>query len=647
MERELKRYYTDIKINVSMGKLRTIRVFVVGKAVRPGSFTLSSLSTLINALFAAGGPAKVGTMRDIQLKRNDKTIVHFDLYDFILKGDKSKDMRILPEDVIFIPIVGPLVGVAGNVKVPAIYELKGKTTLKDILEMAGGINATGYLQKVQLERVFENQAKVIIDLNLKELPESENIPLKDGDLVRVFSILQMATNPIELKGNVTRPGIYEWREGIKLRDIIQSTEDLLPDTLLDFALIERLVPPDYHKEYLSFNLGKILLGGDEGENISLNPYDYIHIYNKWDFMEKEEVRITGAVNKPGEFEFRPKMRLSNLIRLAGGLKKYAYTKHAELTRVTPTPDGPHTEKIIIDLEKAIEGDLQHDIPLKENDYLLVKSVPEWQLYRTATIMGEVRFPGTYPLKKGESLSSLIEMAGGYTDKAYLKGAIFTRVSVREAQQRQLDDMIQRFELQLLSQSAETIEAALTPEEAKQLKAATELRRAFIAKLKAAKVKGRISIRLDTLERFKGSSSDISLEEGDILIIPEISQHIQVIGAVYNPVAFLYDPKSTLESYIEKAGGFTRHADEKGIYILKADGTALSKSALRGWSWGIGWNKEEYRWEVAEKHQSDLEPGDTIVVPQRIKKIAWLKEIKDVTQILFQIAVTAGVLIVAF
>ncbi|MEK6577301.1 MAG: SLBB domain-containing protein, partial [Nitrospirota bacterium] len=277
LEKELSRYYkpSDVKMNVSMGRLRSIRVFVVGKTQRPGSYTLSSFSTLINALFAAGGPSKAGSLRDIQIRRNGGTIVHFDLYDFLLKGDKTKDVRLMPEDVIFIPPVGPLVGVAGHVNSPAIYELKGEIRLQEIIEMAGGVSATGYLQQVQVERVFENKAKIVLDLNLKELTENGNISLKDGDAIKVFSIINMVTNSVEFKGNLLRPGTYEWREGIRVRDIIKGTDVLLPDTHLEFALVERLVPPDYHKEYLAIGLRKLLLEGDEKENIPLMPYDTV------------------------------------------------------------------------------------------------------------------------------------------------------------------------------------------------------------------------------------------------------------------------------------------------------------------------------------------------------------------------------------
>ncbi|MDI6808533.1 MAG: SLBB domain-containing protein [Candidatus Eisenbacteria bacterium] len=637
LEREFGRYYKpgEVKSNVGMGRLRTIMVYIVGKAEKPGSYTLSSLSSLINALFAAGGPSKIGSMRDVQVKRQGATIVHFDVYDFLMKGDKSKDIRLMPEDVIFVPANGPLVGIAGNVKAPAIYELEEETRLTSFLEMAGGVTASGYLQRVQVERVFENRAKVTLDVNLEELTEEDNIVLRDGDLVRVFSITQAVTNPIELRGNILRPGTYQWREGIKAKDIIRNSDELLPDAFLDFALVERLVPPDLHKEYLWISLGKLLLEGDEKENLKLKPYDTITIFNKWDLIDREHVRVTGAVNKPGEYEYRPNMKLSDLVKLGGGLKRHAYAGEAEMTRVTPTPAGPKTEKIIVNPEKAIDGDPVYDVELTQDDYLFIRTVPEWELYRVTSITGEVKFPGQYTIKKGETLSSLIERAGGFTDKAYLKGAAFTRESTRNLQQRHIDESIDRLEQQILSSSTAAAEAALTAEAAQQARTVMEQRRALLSKMRAARAQGRIAIRLDVLEKFKGSSSDIACEAGDSLNIPRMPSQVQVIGSIYNPTAFVYDSGASISTYVEKAGGLTRDADKREMYVLKADGTVQSNRQEGGFL-GLGGFMS-----------SKLDPGDTIVVPEKLQRIVWLREIKDITTVLYQIAVTAGVLIVTF
>jgi protein involved in polysaccharide export with SLBB domain len=544
LETELSRYYkpSEVKMNVSMGRLRSIRVFVVGNAQRPGSYTLSSFSTLINALFASGGPSKAGTMRDIQVKRNGVTQVHFDLYDFLLKGDKTKDIRLMPEDVIFIPPVGPLVGIAGDVKSPAIYELREETKLLDLIWMTGGLASVAFKGRVQVQRIEDHRFRTLFEMDMIGIEKSpeKNIVLQDGDLIKIFPV-------VETKSTIT---------------------------------------------------------------------------------------LTGAVANPGEYGVKSGMtRITDVISKAGGLL-YFSSNEVELTRVKVTQKGPQTDRFIIDLFKAMEGDTEQNMLLETNDYLFIKTVPEWQLYRTVRIEGEVRFPGTYTIKKGETLSSLIERAGGFTDNAYLKGAVFTRESVQALQQRQLDESIDRLEQQILSQSAKAIEASLTPEVALQQKASIEQQHSLIAKMRAAKAKGRISIVLTSLEKFKGSPSDLPLEEGDILFIPEKPQQVQVIGAVYNSTAFIYDPKSTVATYIKKAGGVTEGANDSASYLLRVDGTAISKDQAGGF-FGGGFM------------YSKLDPGDTIVVPERTERIYWLREVKDLTQILYQIAVTAGVLIVAF
>ncbi|MFQ5737353.1 MAG: SLBB domain-containing protein, partial [Thermodesulfobacteriota bacterium] len=551
LERELSRYYlpTEVRMNVSMGSLRSIRVFVVGKAFRPGSYTVSSLSTLVNALFLAGGPSKVGTMRDIQVKRNGKVVTRFDFYDFLLNGDKTKDVRLMPEDVIFIPPAGPLAAIYGNVRVPAIYELKGEVTVSGLIDMAGGLNDIAFKGRVQIERIVDNNLTTVLESGIEEL--SGGAAVHPGDVVRIFPVMQ----------------------------------------------------------------------------------------------DSRVIRLSGAVHREGEYGVGDGLTVSGLIAMAGGVRYFAYLDDAELTRVTATQQGPKTEKIHIDLGRALEGDPANDIPLKQDDYLFVREVPEWDLYKTVEVSGEVRFPGTYTIVKGETISALIERAGGFTDKAYLKGAVFTRPSVRKLQQKRLDEAIDRLEQQLLASSAMTIEAALSPEAAAQQETATHQRMALIRRMREAKALGRIGVRLTGLEEFKGSASDLALDEGDRLVIPERPSQVQVMGSVYNPSAFVYQPGATVSGYVRKAGGVTGDADDAEMYVLKIDGTAVSKR--QGGFFGVRWDTEENEWRSGSFNSIRLDPGDTVVVPEKIERVLWMREVKDVTQILYQIAVTAGVLIVAF
>ncbi len=627
LHKEYSKYFRGFNMNISMGVLRNIRIYIVGNAMRPGAYTISSLSTLVNALFESGGPSKTGSMRNIQVKRNGKTVVQFDMYDFLLNGDKSKDVRLMPEDVVFIPPIGNIAGIAGHIRTPAIYELRGDTRLSELIKMAGGVTATGYLRRVQIERIYGNEAKKIIDKEIQELTPEDDISLKDGDIVKIFPISDAVVNAVSLQGNVARPGKYQWYEGMTVRDILGDPEKgLLPETFYEYALLERRSPPDYHTEIISFNLEEVLL---EKKDVDLQPYDVLTIYSKWNFRERPKVRISGAVNKPGEYELFRGINISNLIKTAGGLKPYALQKEAELTRVEITDEGPVTKRIIVNLAKAIAHDPANDLSMNKYDYLLVRTVPDWQLYRSVTISGEVTFPGTYTVRKGEKISSLLRRVGGLTNDAYVKGAVFTRESVRVLQQRQLSESIDRLEQQLLIQVATVTETALSVESAEQERMAAEQRRALLAKLRSARAKGRLALDfelIEHMEKFEKSPNDIALEEGDTITIPEKPAHIQVIGAVYNQNAFIYDRKSRIDSYLSRAGGLTKNANKKEIYVLKVDGTAISERGTAGFQ------------------RQKLDPGDTIVVPEKIDKIAWLRNIKDMTQILYQLAITTAVLI---
>jgi protein involved in polysaccharide export with SLBB domain len=542
LHKEISKYYNGFEMNVSLGRLRSIKVYLVGNAQRPGAYTISSLSTLVNALFEGGGPNKNGSMRDIQLKRNGETVVHFDLYDFLLKGDKSSDVRLMPEDVIFIPPVGPLAAVAGNVNTPAVYELKGEKTVSGLIEMAGGLNTIAFQGRIQVERIVENRRQTVFESDWERVKEDE-VPLEPGDIVKVFQVVQ----------------------------------------------------------------------------------------------DRRVVRISGAIQREGEYGFRQGMSVKDLVSMSGGVKYYAYDKEAELTRLAITEKGPVTTKIIINMEKALGGDASENIPLQENDFLFIRTVPEWKLYNIVKITGEVRFPGTYTISKGEKLSSLLERAGGYTSKAYLKGAVFTREIVREVQQKRIDEMVARLEKELLVQGVSGVSAASSPEEARIKEAESKQSKDLIDKLRTVKASGRMVIALAQPEALKKSASDIELVEGDSLYIPSDPQSVQIIGAVFNQTAFVYNKGKNIESYVNLAGGYTESADKKRLYVFKADGTAVKPEGGGLFFFG----------ENTYRTGKDLEPGDTIVVPEKLEKIAWLREVKDITQILYQIAVGAGVILVAF
>lgn len=536
IKKEYSRYYTNFDLNVTMGRLRTILVYVVGNARRPGAYTVSSLATLINALVASGGPSQTGSMRNIQVRRNGKVVTNFDMYDMLLKGDTSNDIRLMPGDVIFIGEVGQLVGIVGNVKRSGLYELKERVRLGDLIDMAGGLTGQSFKGRVQIMRVEDRRYLTLVEGDLDTLGKDfmQKFAVQDGDIVRLFPVARSTST----------------------------------------------------------------------------------------------ARITGPVATPGEYAIEPGItKLSEVINRAGGLS-YMASNQAEITRVTVTQQGPVTQHLLINLEKAMKGDPKNDIPLEMNDYIFVRAVPEWDLYTTVTISGEVKYPGVYTIKKGETLSDLIERAGGYTDRAFLPGAIFTRESVRESQRRSIDEMVQRLERELYTASAAGTASSLTSEDAKLVEMETQQKRRMLDMLRQTRATGRVVIRLeDPPTLLKKTPYDLLLEEGDRLHIPREAQTINVAGNVLNPSSFIFEPYSTYNDYIEKAGGYGRNADRSRVYLLKADGSAVRVGHLK---------KPPY-----------IERGDTIIVPEKIQVASDLRRTSDIVDIVYKTAISAAVAIDAF
>ena len=646
LQRELSRKYTDFKMSIAMDRLRTIRVFVVGEAVAPSSYTVSSLSTVINALFAAGGPSKNGSLRQIRLLRNGAPPQEIDLYDFLLGGDKNSDVRLQDGDTVFIPLIGPVVAVAGNVKRPAIYEVPGRTTLRAALELAGGPTFAGWLQRVQVERVENHRQRIVVDFDIArdDMEESYRVAdetiVRDGDIVKVFAVSSREENVVYTEGHVLRPGKYEWTPGMRLRDVLMSYDVLQPQPNTEYGEIERLVPPDLHPVVIPFHPGK-LLAGDDTENIELSQYDTIRVF-RWDERDIQTVTVSGLVFDPNHYRLVPEMRVSDLIDAAGGLKKNAYQRSAEITRRHISQDGMTTEKIDVDLETALAGEPEQNLLLRDYDHLVVRPIPELEFDRTVEVEGEFRFPGEYPIRRGETLGSLIERAGGYTARAYLKGAVLTRESAREVQRQRLNQLIRQVEESVLSSAEQTIGGAMDAETVKSQEAALEAKKELLAKLRASEITGRVVVRLTPLEELRRSQYDIELEDGDILRVPERPGVVHVVGEVFNETSLLYQPDRTVSDYLRRVGGMTKDADKKQVSVIRADGSVISRQQGRGGL--VFWDKEFNQWSFGGFMNLELDPGDTIVVPRKLDRMLWFRTTKDITQIVFQIAVAAGVVL---
>jgi protein involved in polysaccharide export with SLBB domain len=514
-----------------------------------------------------------------------------------------------------------------------------------MVAMAGGVSASGYTGRMQIERFEGNSSRIVLDTVMA--PEADaaltTIELRDRDMVKVFPVNRALRQLVVLEGNVFRPGEYQLRQGMRINDIIGGFEALLPETYLDSAEIIRLAPPDNHREFVSFNLREALKGNPQ-ENLLLQEQDTIRIYAREEKEEKRTVTIAGEVMSPGVFEYFDQMTVRDLVTAAGSPKQSAFLSNAELTRITVEDGRALTKRFDIDLAKALKGDVEHNALLKANDALIVRGIQDWQEAsdRFVTLRGEVKFPGKYAIAKGERLSSVIARAGWYTDRAFLRGARFSRESVRELQQQRMDEVISRTEQDVLKKQGELASLAASKEELEATKAALEGLLKSLEKLKAVKAEGRIVINLAS-EPFFNGPFDIELMGGDHLDIPREPGVVSIMGQVYSPTTVLHLPKKGVEYYLKKAGGPTRDAESDDMYVLKVDGSVVSKQ--QGYMTS-SWDQDSWRWNLGGFMSMPLDSGDTLVVPQKLERIAWMREIKEMTTILGQIALTAGVLIAA-
>ncbi len=676
VEREIARLYTNFHLNVTLDNLRTIQIFVVGQARFPGSYAVSSLSTLVSALFASGGPSKSGSFRDIQVRRGGKVMVNFDLYDFLLRGDKSKDVRLQNDDVIFIPPIGPLVGL-GYPRTPSEVEedLKLITRL-ELGERFPGYNLPGFtfqdLKRAEGEDGRRTSPRES-DIGEKEklgLPSLFPEPIKKPEFVkppaagwlekekttsetefeRRFGMsLKEAAQKIalskrqEIGGPVKISAIYELKHEKTLADLLRMAGGLGGHAFKGRVQVLRVKD---HREMILFDedLAKIL--NKSQRQVPLVDGDFVMIFKVPPQVETKVV-VAGAVKNPGEYGLRNDMHLKDLVAMAGGLLSYSSQDETEISRTTITPEGPVTSRVYVNLRRGLAGAPRDNILLKPNDYIFIRPVPNWDVYQTVRIEGEVKFPGTYSIKKGEPLSSLISRVGGFPSKAYPLGTVFLRSSVKKLQKEQLKAAIDRAEASVLALSAEKALTGLEPAEAQRAEVISRQQQQLLARLRKVEPIGRVVVRMDDSERLRGTPWDIELEDGDAVFVPQTPQTVNIVGSVYTPTAVIYTPNRSVKDYINMAGGMTKIADEKEVYIIKVNGSAVSRRAFNWLGFGKTVHYTGYDYHFGGLQSLNLDPGDTIVVPEKLERIAWLKEIKDITQILANMALVAGVLIAGF
>jgi polysaccharide biosynthesis/export protein len=646
LNNKLKEYYRDFKMNVTMESLRTINIFIIGEANNPGTYSVNSLSTMITALYASGGPSKRGSLRNIKLMRNGDVVKTLDLYNFFIKGDKNDDVRLQPGDTIFIPVIEPVAGIAGYVKRPAIYEMKGRQTIGDIIEIAGGLMSVGYLQNVVVERTMDHQTRVIKSFNLdpinSQVNANLNMELQDGDLIKIYPVHDTMYKVVYLEGHVKYPQEYEYKEGMKIRDLIPSYDYLLADPYLTQAEVVRLMPPDLHSEIVQFNLGA-MLSGDDSQNLSLQDQDRVIVYSKWDKQDRPKVTINGEVRNPGSYYLLNDMTLKDLIFGAGNLTDKAYLDSAELTRFAEDKNGIGSSTVKLSIKKALQGDKDNNLRLNANDVIQVREIPSYSqaLERKIYLEGEFVFPGEYSFTEGERLSSVISRAGGITADAYPFGAIFQREAVKASLKTSYEEYEGQLEKDVSNLTAMVASSGLAKEDLATIQTTLTEKKALLDKLKSSEPTGRMLINLNTLLSAPSSDSDFKLRSGDRLIVSKKQDFVNITGEVYNSTAVLFEEGRSVDYYLSKVGGVTKSAAKNQIYVVKANGTVISKQ--QGGLFGLGlWDEGNSRWSFGGFGSIALDPGDTIIVPQKTASIDWLKGISNVTQILYQIAVAAQV-----
>ncbi|MBI5170000.1 MAG: SLBB domain-containing protein [Candidatus Eisenbacteria bacterium] len=530
-------------VSLSMGKLRTIQVFLLGQVVRPGAYSISSVSRVLNALYAAGGPSRDGSLRDVRILRGGQIVAHVDLYDVVLGGAATQMARLQNGDVVFVPSAERRVRLTGAARRTGLYELREGEQLRDLLRIAGGVLPEAELERAQIDRVtpiaqrdsLRGQGRIAVDVALGRVlaDASADVALFDSDSLTVYALPDRRSNTVRIGGRgVSRPGTYEYRPGMRVSDLVALAGGTTPDAYLDRALITRTLADSTR---MSLRISpKKALAGEPFDDVALQVLDDLSIRSRWDLEDRQEVSIHGMVRSPGTYELLEGMTLTDLIMKAGGLAENALATRAELARVAEWPRLADTLTVPLDrdLTKCAAAAA---LVLKPHDAVFLRRDPNFIEPSYATIEGEVRFPGTYALlRRDERVSELVERAGGLTDLAYARGVTFLREGG-----------------------------------------------------------SKLAIDLPRALRDAGSAANITLVPGDIVRVPRFTPTVQIEGAVQSPVTALFQPGAGVGFYIMQASGFRQDADRRGVVVISPSGRV--------------------------RKGGRPEPGSRIIVPARVQE----------------------------
>lgn len=606
---QIARIYRNFDVAVTLGKLRSIDIYVTGDASVPGRYTISSLSTLVNAVFATGGPSSAGSMRHIELKREGKLIADFDMYDLLLKGDKSNDVQLLPGDVIYIPPVGPQIAVAGSVNVPAIYELKNvEASLADVIALAGGLNEVADAARLTLERIDDHKVRSVTEYSFREAASEE---VKGGDTIHVLSIVPRFDNAVTLRGNVTNPGRYPWHEGMRIRDLIPNKGMLLTRNYwqAENALVNGRTT-DYSPADPGVNASKLQAEAKSGAlDVNGRATD--------DSPADSGVNVSTLQTevKPGAPEIN--------------------WDYAVIQRLDPVDLS--TRLIPFSLRGAVlDNDPSSNLALEPGDVVTIFSqkdiaVPQTEQTIFVRVEGEFKTPGIYRMRHGQTLRELVRMAGGLTPNAYLYGAQFTRASARVDQQMALDRTVETIEAQV--QEMSIANARSNPDQSAALTTQSQAQEALVRELRSAKATGRVVLALSPSDDTVSALPPIPLEDGDRLYVPPKSQLVSVVGSVFDQTSFVYRKGETVGYYLREAGNGNGNADTKHLLLVRANGSVLGGSVT------------EYKWWRKNIKSVLILPGDTIVIPPKLQVGGVGRAIRDWATIASQASISAAVIAV--
>jgi len=662
--------------NVSMGELSSIRIYILGEVEKPSSYVVSSLSTVTNALFLSGGVKENGSLRKILLKRNGITIRDIDLYDLLLKGDNTDDVRLQQGDIIFIPAKGKTVSISGEVNRGYNFEVLESDSLKDLLVYSGGYKPNAYQQQSQIKRVSMNGSYKIIDINL-ELSEEESIELFQGDNIFVPSVSESYEDSVIVSGHFKRPGFYQWFKGMSIDDLILKSGGFLSNTDLKYILLVR----EYGGGSMeTFQFDYSSQPSVESEGFLIEPKDKIVVFSKIEekikdieeklleigdketaesYLEKQQLLqqianvereydyeftpeqtfrenyinqvvkrlqdetsytnqnnasvlfVSGNVRYPSKYPISEGMNIQDALNASGGLKDNTFLESVEITSSILDFNKLRFERRDIDLNDPNNFKYQ----IKTGDQIVFKSAN--REIESVVIQGEVFFPGIYSIEEGETLSSLISRAGGLTSKAFAKGAIFTRQSLKIKEEENLSQAAEQLRKQLLLLGANADDSSNSA-----------LQDQFILnsiqeEVTSAEAIGRLVFDLE--DYLFGSKDEvlINLQDKDTIVIPQISNSVTVIGEVFSPGTFIFDSNLNVDSYLNLSGGPNPYASDDS-YIIAANGTIKNLNPSGFF-----------------RNRSGLEPGDTIVVPPRVEAFSALKATQNATQVIYQLAVAAA------